>query len=306
MDSATTTQRGIEIIDRSRERLRFLTVARGIRPCLDDVAARDIEAALEGTRESVFFEDVASLGRRDRSEWFESQPVAVPRASRFVPTPRQLLSAITVVPRPEGSVPLVETDDALDTLERTPGGPRRALGELVAKRRSIEGVGRSGVGVQGSCIKNIAVTLRSCAHKDVVVQVRFTVTVETVRKAHHALPPRRFVAFETTASIANDERTLFEVLHGRAHRGSMSVHHTTRMIWVDGEKHRHGTRRRDHEVIADDRGAFTRHEHARDLGGTMGVAVTPKPPAWTFVAQSIELVGGVIREVGDVVRTTRK
>jgi hypothetical protein len=176
----------------------------------------------------------------------------------------------------------------------------------VTKRRSVERIGRVGVGVESPRVKDVALVLGTRTNENVVVQMRFAVTVEAVGETDYPLPGGRLVSIEAATTISNDERALLEVLHGRAHGRSMGVDDATGVLRIDGEQHRNRSRRRDHEVVAHDGRTVARDEHARDIRRITGVTTPPQPPARSGVAQTVELVGGVVREIGDVVRTTRK
>ena len=98
------------------------------------MAARDVVATLEGTREAMLIEYVSSTGGcAYRSESFEARLVALPRSNRLIATPGQLFAAFTMMSGPERAVPLVETDDVINALKAAPGRPRRSLGKLVTQ-----------------------------------------------------------------------------------------------------------------------------------------------------------------------------
>src|SRR5271168_4034058 len=93
------------------------------------------------------------------------------------------------------AVPLVESDDVLHTFKGAPGRPRRALGQLVTQRGSIEGVGGQRVRVERSSVEHITLPLWPGTHQHVIVKVRFAVTVESVSEADDVFPSGRPVAF---------------------------------------------------------------------------------------------------------------
>ncbi len=57
-------------------------------------------------------------------------------------------------------------------------------------------------------------------------------------------------------------------------------------------------------VVALHRRALCRAQHALDVTGISGVALAAQPPTGTTITESVDLEGGVIGEVRDIVRTT--
>ena len=106
----------------------------------------------------------------------------------------QLLAALGVVPAPERPVPLVESDDVLDALERSPRTSTACAREFVPQRRSIERVGGTSVRVQSRARPARYASLGPRADEHVVVQMRFTVTIDAVGESRQPAPVRRRVA----------------------------------------------------------------------------------------------------------------
>jgi hypothetical protein len=133
----------VELVDRSRYVPRILSEARRVGPGGEQVTTRDVVTSLEGARESMFVQDVTTVLRRfDDAQGFVARVVTRPRRKGLVSTPREFFAAVSLVTTPECAIPFVETDHVFDAFERAPRRPRRALGQLVAQRRAVEGVGR--------------------------------------------------------------------------------------------------------------------------------------------------------------------
>jgi hypothetical protein len=139
----------------------------------------------------------------------------------------------------------------------------------------------------------------------VIVEMGFAVAIQTVGEAHDALPARRGLSLDTTISFTHHERAIFEVLNRRAHGRSMGVEDARRVFGVDGQQDRDRPRRGDDHVVAADVGALARLQYSRDVDGFSRITTAAEPPSRAARAQSVELVGAVVREVRDVVGRSR-
>jgi hypothetical protein len=133
-NAARIRQRRIEGVNRPGDVARTLTEAGRIRPRLDDMPSRDLEAPFERTGEGVFIEiRPIGAGVLNRTLRFEPLSVPVPRRDDFTSLPTQFFAALVEVSTPEGSIPFVQPLHVLDPLKRSPGHPRRSLAQLVSK-----------------------------------------------------------------------------------------------------------------------------------------------------------------------------
>jgi hypothetical protein len=207
-----------------------------------------------------------------------------------------------VVARPEGAVPLVESNHSLDALEGTPRRPRCATAQFVAQRRPIEGVARAEVCIECPRVNHIALVRRSRAYQHVIVEMRLTVSIHSVGKTHHTLPLRRPLTILTASAISHDQGVLFEVGHRGSHRRAMCVDHAASTVGVKRKENRDGPRGCDHEVVARHFRSLARDERSLDARGITSVALSAKPPPRPAVTYALQLSGPVAGEVCDVVR----
>jgi len=71
----------------------------------------------------------------------------------------------------------------------------------------------------------------------VIVQVRFTVTINTMRKGHHAFPASLFISNVATLLTACHDAALIKVLNGRGHRVTMRPNNVTLFfVCADGQQ----------------------------------------------------------------------
>lgn len=114
------------------------------------------------------------------------------------------------------------------------------------------------------------------------------------------------IAVKATSTVAHYECALFEIVHGRAHRRTMGLDDPGGVRGVDCHQDRDWPWGRYDEVIPYDGCALTRAQHSRDHVRVSSVTAAAQPPARSPVAQAVQLVGGVVGEIRDVVRTTRQ
>jgi hypothetical protein len=226
----------------------------------------NVVSTVEGTGESVLVQHVAlATSNRNNAEGLEAREVIQPRAHCLVASPREFLASITMVSRPQRSVPFVEADHSLNTFKRSPSRPRRTRRYFVTQGCSIERVGGARVSEEGARVENVRVTLGPCPHQDVIVQVRFTVTVDAVSEGDDALPLGWVVTVVTVAAIAHHHGPIFQVVNGRAHRRAVGPNDAGALARVDRKKYGDRTRRRDDEVVPHNLRSLARHQHARHV-----------------------------------------
>lgn len=302
----STSELGIEIIHRLGECRGILTEPCRVRPRLDDVSTRHLTASFERSREAVFVERRTVTRRHVKDDLRgESLLIGTPRRARVISLPVEFLTPFSVVTTPESSVPLVESGDVLNTVEGTPRRPRSALCQFVTKGGSIEGVGSERVGEESSTIEHRARLFGLCTNEDVIVEMRFAVPIDPVRKAHDASPSTTLVAITAVSTVAYDERMLLEVGNRRTHGFAMGRDDARTVVGIDGNENRDGSRGGHDDVVTLDGGALRRAEHTAHVARISRIATTAQPPTGAAVTQAVKFERRIVREVTDVVGTPR-
>ena len=172
---------------------------------------------------------------------------------------------------PQRPVALVQTDHLLNSLKRTPRRPTRTLCQFIAKRRAIQGVGGCDVSEECATIEHAARFMRTSADQHVIMEMWFCVPIDAVREAHDLAPTTPLVTIHPTSAIAHDQRTFLEVRHRRAHRRPMRINYGSRVLGVEGDENRYGTRSGEDQVVADHRRSVSTGEHLRYLMGIFSI-----------------------------------
>ena len=197
----------------------------------------DVRSTFKRPGKSVFVESrTVSRGRIGHAESIEPRTVLTPMVQRVSTSPLQLLTSICVMTAPESSVAFVEANDVLHSFEGPPRRPRRSLAEFVTQRRSIESVGSHEVREEAAAVEHGARSFGQRTDQYVIMQMRLTVSIHAVRESHDAGPPSRMVAVLSPASVANDERVLFEIVQGGRHRRAVRRDDARSVFGIDRQQ----------------------------------------------------------------------
>ena len=154
---------------------------------------------------------------------------------------------------------------------------------------------------QRTAVENGASILEPSADQDVIVEMRLPVPVDSVGEAHDTAPPPALVSLHSVAPIPHHQRTLLQVFDRGPYRLTVRFDDPRSTRGIKCDENGYWSRSGKHQVVSLNLRAFGRGEDSGHVEGFTNITLASKPPTRSSVAQAVQLVGTIVREIGNVV-----